>query len=663
LVLDEWHGAIEHLLLSNGTALAKRRAEVLRTTSALLRSAVQVIAANAQMPLFAVELLERLTGRRVLVLGSDSQPMKGRRVQIPAGFKSPDKAAEAFRCKWSALVDSGEPFLCWTSSQKAGMRNSAQTLAKAHRERVPGARVLVIDSENGEAAADLAADPDEYAKQWDAIYATPSIDSGISLQRWKPAAVIAYCGGLVTPERVVQAVARVRNPEVPVFIYTAERCPGGALRVGSGATKPDQLIAHLRAVADPLFGHLEAGDDEGAWLQAWAEIGAIRNRQRFAYRATIAGMLEAEGWELQAPEPAPDRAVVAAVTAELTAVADKARRDADLALLNAAPISDGEASELAKRTRLEPEERLQLERHRLAKRWALGSDRPTLELLKADRDGLSQRLRLGWLLVTPEAHQQLPERDRQRITALDALGRPFEPDRLRVSYGQQVLGLQALGVPQLLERFAAGETFAATDPAVLGLHLNATTHQHQLTMAAGVTPGKLATGTLRNILNAVAWNLETAGRIKTRNGERDVLKYRAEPVRLPACVDAPTLAAAWRVDLGLAPTGALFSPTQNSCWGEKCPINDSPPPRPSSWPDAPRVAVPWPFGPVPARSMPRFERPPADLLLDVEYWRDAAARCGAPSPETYPAYLVAAWTEEALEQLERHRRGADELWT
>lgn len=82
----------------------------------------------------------------------------------------------------------------------------------------------------------------------------------------------------------------------------------------------------------------------------------------------------------------------------------------------------------------------------------------------------------------------------------------------------------------------------------------------------------------------------------------------------------------------------------------------------------PRVAVLWPLGPVPARSMPRFERPPADLLLDVEHWRDAAARCGAPSPDTYPAYLVAAWTEEALEQLERLpeleqlRRKPDELW-
>ena len=42
-------------------------------------------------------------------------------------------------------------------------------------------------------------------------------------------------------------------------------------------------------------------------------------------------------------------------------------------------------------------------RHRLAERWGLEGCPPTLELLEADRDGLRDQLRLGWLLTTPEA--------------------------------------------------------------------------------------------------------------------------------------------------------------------------------------------------------------------------------------------------------------------
>jgi hypothetical protein len=47
------------------------------------------------------------------------------------------------------------------------------------------------------------------------------------------------------------------------------------------------LVAILRASTDPLLGVLETAGD--AWLEAWAQLGAHRNRQRFAYRATIAG--------------------------------------------------------------------------------------------------------------------------------------------------------------------------------------------------------------------------------------------------------------------------------------------------------------------------------------------------------------------------------------
>ncbi len=82
----------------------------------------------------------------------------------------------------------------------------------------------------------------------------------------------------------------------------------------------------------------------------------------------------------------------------------------------------------------------------------------------------------------------------------------------------RVAALQALAVPALLERFAAGETIAATDPAVVALHATATAHRAQLAAAAGVSPGVKATGTLRALLAAVGWRLERAGRAKARGG-------------------------------------------------------------------------------------------------------------------------------------------------
>jgi hypothetical protein len=594
VVLDEWQQAVEHLLLSTGTALAKRRGEVLRTLAELVARSSQAIAADAQLSRWAVALLERLTGRRALVIASEHRPMEGRPLHCPEGFTTPQAAADAFRARWAELVAAGAPFLCWTSAQRAGSRNAPQTLAALHRQRCPGARVAVIDSTTPEAAAELAADPDAFAERFDAIYASPSISSGVSFQRWRPAAVIALAGGRIAPEHAAQALARVRCPEVPAYLYAPERCPGAALRVGSGATDPAELISHLRALADPLLGQLEGAGD--AWLQAWAQLGAVRNRQRFAYRATIAGLLELEGWELQAPGPEPCPAAGAQAAAELATIAEEAQAAEDQAVIDAAPLSDQEAAELERRRKLEPSERAALQRHRLAQRWGLEGAPPTQAVIDADRDGLRDRLRLGWLLSTPEALALIPGHDWRAVAALDRSGRPFAPDRLRVALAPRVAALQALGLPALLERFAAGEVIAATDPAVIALHTLATAHRAQLAAAAGVSPGAKPTGTLRQLLAAVGWRLERAGRLKARGEGRDAYAYRAAPLALPEGVSAAALAMAWLAELQAPGPGAKSAPIGILCRGEKSPSGwpSPPPPVPERWPLAPAALIPWP---------------------------------------------------------------------
>ena len=427
---------------------------------------------------------------------------------------------------------------------------------------------------------------------------------------------------------------------MPAWLFAPERAPGAALRVGSGSTDPAQLIADLRAVADPLLGQLEAGDAEGAWLQAWAQLGAVRNAQRFAYRATIAGLLEREGWSLQAPEPQhPDaEAIAKGITKALGEITELAQWAEDSAVIEARPLTDQEAAELARRRKLEPAERNALQRHRLAERWGLEGAPPTFAVIEADRDGLRDRLRLGWLLTTPEALALVPGHDRAAIAALDPTGRPFEPDRLRVALAPRLAALQALRLPQLLERFAAGETIAATDPAVVALHAAATAHRGQLAQAAGVSPGKLATGTLRALLAACGWELKQAGRIKARGAERDVLTYRAQRVALPEGVTAETLAAAWLAELqAAAPAGALFAHTEKPCRGKKCPTPPpgTPPPRPPALQLRRAVAIPWGSAPPPPRSAALAAGPQrADA--------GAAAPC-APRPDASPFAAGYRW--------------------
>ncbi len=113
-------------------------------------------------------------------------------------------------------------------------------------------------------------------------------------------------------------------------------------------------------------------------------------------------------------------------------------------MIAAPPLTALEAVELNRRRRsLDASEEAALTRFELAKRWGLGAAAPSLELLQADRDGLADPLRLGWILTTPEALALVPEHDSQQIAALDPAGRPFEPDRLRVTLGSRIAALWA----------------------------------------------------------------------------------------------------------------------------------------------------------------------------------------------------------------------------
>jgi hypothetical protein len=556
---------------------------VLRTLAELLPRQAQTIAADAQLAEWGVDLLERLTGRKALLIHSEHQPMKGRALHCPEGLKTAAAAGKAFRAKWAELVRVGQPFLCWTSAQQAGMTNAPATLAECHLRWRPDAQVLVIDSTTPEAAAELAADPDGVAQRYDAIYCSPAISSGVSFERWKPAAVIACAGGQIAPEHIVQAAARVRCPEVPVFLFAPERCPGAALRVGSGATDRQQLIADLKAVSDPLFGELDAAGANGVWLEAWAALGTIRNRQRFAYRATIAGLLEREGWALQDSPTSPgdetpdtflggmDEVVAAAL---LKPIAEEQLRAQDLArCLSATAISPEAAAVLAAKQRLSPADQLALQRFQFAKRWALPADDDLpLELLEADRSSTREQLKTAYLLATPEALALVPDCDAAKIAALDPTEhQPFAPDRLRVTLGAKLTALRSLGLPALLKRLGQGETIRATDPAVLRLHATATAHKRQLIAATGISPGKKASGTLRALLNACGWTLKSNGRVNSRGTDRDAYLYEAAPMPVPDGVDKIQLQAAFLAELKATSAGAKNAPIEKPIGTKKAP--------------------------------------------------------------------------------------------
>ncbi|MEB3275837.1 MAG: DUF3854 domain-containing protein [Cyanobacteriota bacterium] len=548
LLLDEISQGIEHVLFGTGTAVAEHRPATMAAIADAHQRMRGTLALDAQLHPAVLQLLETLSGERAYLIRSDHQPMAGRRVVVPQGLTA-RTAAEQARAHVLRLAKAGKRAFVITTAQQAHAKGSAQNLAQLVRRHQIGTDPLVVDSEHPEAAERLGADPNGTAATHGWIIASPSITSGLSIDApgLFDEVVVIGAGGRLTCEHLAQAAARVRDPRCPVTIYTPSIAP--QLRIGSGDTTPAELLRHLARCEAQLLADLvgtagwdSAATNESPWLRCWLELAAHRNRQSHAYSATIAGLLEAEGWAVETPaaDQSKARALVEQATAELQEIADAAIADADQAVITAEPISDREAAELTKRRRLSSTDRARLQRHRIAAAWGLGTAAPTPELLEAGRDGLNRRLRFGWILQTIKGRQLAASHDRRRREQLAPNGKGWAPDLVRELLGHKLAAADALGLPSWLNR---REWFSAADAHLLELQAIATAHAGTMAAALGITAGKRASGTLRALLRLAGCRLE-ARRRRNTNGDREWF-YRVAPEPLPVGANQHQLEAAW----------------------------------------------------------------------------------------------------------------------
>lgn len=551
LLLDEVAQGIEHLLFGTGTAVAQHRPETMSTTAALLRSARQVVGMDAQLSAPVLRLLETLTGATATLLSSAARPMAGRPVLVPQGLTC-RTAAEQGRARVLELAQARRRAFIVTTAQRADAKGSAQNLARLVRRHWPEARLLVVDSEAPEAAEALGRDPNGTAAAHDVVICSPSITSGLSIDAPGLFAevVVIGAGGQLAPEHLAQAAGRVRDPACPVRIYAPALAP--QLRIGSGDTTPAGLLEHLARCEAQLLAQLvgaggweASARNESPWLRCWLELAGIRNQQAGAYAVSVAGLLRREKWKVADPAGLESSPATGEAAAELEVIATAATAAADAAVAAAPLLTDAAAAELAQRRRLSPAERAQLQRWRIARRWGLGTDPPTPELLEADRQGLARPLRFRWLLEQSDRRELVAAHDRHRAALLAPDGVGWAPDLVRELLGHKLAAAEALDLPAWLE--GAGEWISATDPRLLRLHTTATACAGTLRAALGVSPGKRASGTLRALAALVGCQLE-ARRDRCGDGAR-CWRYRLVPEAPPAGVDAARLEAAWREQL------------------------------------------------------------------------------------------------------------------
>ena len=557
----------------------------------LLENAGQVVIASAQLDDTVLRVFEQLCDTRALLIKSEHKPADKRGLWV-------HETRESWRF---ALVEYLQQHLrLWitTSAQQAGMANSAQNIARLVREHWPEARVLVVDSETmadpGHDASRLAAEPVAIASVYDVVISTPAVSSGLSVEGLEGhfAAVFSWSGGTMDAVSLVQAMGRVRD-NCPRHLYAAERSPGNALRVGSGACNWRQLLMHLGSHSRQLALMLAAAnwrpDDDGTgpWLRTWGRFAADQNATCLAYRSTVVALLEAEGYRKQELTPLTETELEAAKTIgeRLKAHAEASQQQADQELLATPLISDEEASQLKEEKReLTAGERSKLKRWGVNHSWGLKEAQPTPELLKAQRDGLHRKLRFRWLVETPDTVPSLVSVDERKLKPLAVFTGRF--DDFRTGEDDQPLQLLTAFAPDLCRTAEAPrvqlakllkldwwsqrtDSFTWTeqeptaddpdkdqpdlppnDPALLDLETLVKRHASEVAQVLGVkvTEQTRATTVLRALLALVGCKL-TAKRQRFGTSTR-VYAYRVERLAAPKGADYAEMVKGWEAQLG-----------------------------------------------------------------------------------------------------------------
>lgn len=565
VVVDEAAQVLRHALHGRGTAIARRRPEVLDALGALLAGARAVWAADAQLNDDVVRALEAATGERAHLIGSQRRPAAGRTL---IGHRS----RESWRGALLGYLQRRERVWIATTAAEADSPNSARNLARLAAATWPGCRVLQVDRDTIDDpehdASRLAADPDRVVADYDVVVASPAVAAGLSVTlRGHLAAVFVIAGGTTPAADVAQAAARVRD-DCPRHLFAPQRSPGNALLIGCGSLNPKTVLAALdRHAQAAMTAALAAGCDAscsstGPWLPLWAAQAAAQNRMRQTFRDTITALLEREGYALQdAAALDPITAADAKVAgAQLRDLAQAAAADAQAAVIAAPVLSDAEAADLqARRRRLSPAERATLQRWRIDRAWGLKGAAPSPAILEAHDEGAHLKVVRRWAVADPTADAVVAHHDRDAARAMAPAGRAWGPDLADGLLGPRITALRALGLPAWLRR---GDWFAADDPALEALATVVRANHDDVVQRLGLRPGKRDLTVLRQLLALIGARLEVDRR---RRGDgrtaAAAYRYRVVAISLPDGIDDRQVLAAWCAQVGCVPQFPLQKET------------------------------------------------------------------------------------------------------
>jgi Domain of unknown function (DUF3854) len=309
IILDEVEQSLWHLLHS--TTCKDKRVKLLKSFQQLIYTVMTtgglIIAQDADLSDTSLEYLQQLSGIKITpwVLVNQWQAEKGWDVTF---YDSPNPTPLIQQLELDILAGRK----CYVTTDSRAGRYSCETIERYLKERLEKLhkvfpKSLLISSRTtntpGHNAVDFVAAINQKIIDYDVVFVTPSLGTGVSIDVQHFDRVYGIFQGVIPDSEARQALARVRD-NVPRIVWCAKR---GIGLIGSGSTNYKLLADWYQenqkenlALLSPL--HKVDVDlplvYDPIHLRTWAKVSARVNASISIYRQSMKEGLMADGHQI-----------------------------------------------------------------------------------------------------------------------------------------------------------------------------------------------------------------------------------------------------------------------------------------------------------------------------------------------------------------------------
>jgi hypothetical protein len=310
VILDEVEQSLWHLL--NSSTCKYKRVKILKIFQQLIANILStgglIIAQDADLSDVSLEYLQSLAGYKITpwLVVNQWKPQRGWDVTF---YDSPNPIPLIQQLELDLLAGRK----CYVTTDSRSGRYSCETIERYLKERLEKLRyqfpkTLVINSQTtntpGHAAVDFVPAINQKIIEYQTVFVTPSLGTGISIDVQHFDRVYGIFQGVIPDAEARQALARVRD-NVPRIVWCAKR---GIGLIGSGSTNYRLLSNWYQenqkenlALLSPL--HKIDVDlplvYDPVHLRTWAKISARVNASIRLYRQSMQEGLTTDGHQIR----------------------------------------------------------------------------------------------------------------------------------------------------------------------------------------------------------------------------------------------------------------------------------------------------------------------------------------------------------------------------